>query len=239
MEQPKPSSSKCVVIAISAISGGGKSTLAKSLVPLLGDAVTLHFDEYTSAYYPTSTHPHDFRRWLEEGADLNAWQTPQLVEDVQALRQGKSIVLPAKRAVPKPLREVRHLLKRETPLFFPRKAQIVRPASFILLEEPFGREREALKPLIDYVILLDTPLEIALARRLLEVPEIPYFAKNPDEGYRTMLAYLRGYLHHSVREMYLALLEQVRQHCDLILDGTKPSEDLAREACTHIQSLFS
>jgi len=35
------------------------------------------------------------------------------------------------------------------------------------------------------------------------------------------------------------LLEQVRQHCDLILDGTKPVEDLAREACTHIQLLFS
>jgi len=30
--------------------------------------------------------------------------------------------------------------------------------------------------------------------------------------------------------MYMALLEQVRQHCDLILDGTKPVEDLAREA---------
>ena len=139
--------------------------------------------------------------------------------------------------MPKPLRQVSHLLQRDTPLLFPRKEQIIHPASFILLEEPFGRQREALKPLIDYVILLETPLEIALARRLLEVPEIPYFAKNPDEGYQTMLAYLRSYLHHSVRDMYIALLGQVRKPCDLVLDGTKPIDELASEACKHIQAL--
>ena len=237
MEQQTPSCPTCLVIAISAISGGGKSTLAKSLLPLLGDATTLSFDEYAPVYCPTSVYPHDFRRWLEEGADPNAWQTPQLAEDVATLRQGTSIVLPAKRAVPKPLRQVSHLLQRDTPLLFPRKEQMIHAASFILLEEPFGRQREALKPLIDYVILLETPLEIALARRLLEVPEIPYFAKNPDEGYQTMLAYLRSYLHQSVRDMYIALLEQVRQHCDLVLDGTKPIDELAREACKQIQAL--
>jgi uridine kinase len=237
MEQQKLSCSTCLVIAISAISGGGKSTLAKSLLPLLGDATTLSFDEYAPVYCPTSVYPHDFRRWLEEGADPNAWQTPQFVEDVRTLRQGQSVVLPAKRAVPKALRQVRHLLQRDTPLLFPRKEKMVHPASFILLEEPFGREREALQPLIDYVILLDTPLEIALARRLLEVPAIPYFAKHLDEGYQAMLAYLHSYLHHSVREMYLALLQQVRQHCDLVLDGTKPMDELATEACKHIQAL--
>jgi uridine kinase len=145
--------------------------------------------------------------------------------------------LPAKRATPKPLRQVSRLLRRDAPFFFPREEKILHPASFILLEEPFGREREALKPLIDYVILLETPLEIALARRLLEVPEIAYFAKNPDEGYQAILAYLRSYLHHSVRDMYIALLEQVRRHCDLVFDGTKPIDELAREACTHIQAL--
>ena len=129
-------------------------------------------------------------------------------------------------------------MKCDVPLFFPRKEKILHPASFILLEEPFGREREALKPLIDDVILLETPLEIALARRLLEVPEIAYFAKNPDEGYQTMLAYLRSYLHRSVRDMYIALIEQVRRHCDLVLDGTKPIDELAREAYKHIQVLF-
>jgi uridine kinase len=234
MEQQNASSSKCLVIAISSISGGGKSALARNLVPPLGDAVTLHFDDYTSTYYPNSSHPRDFRRWLEEGADLNAWKTPQLVEDVRTLREGKSIVIPAQKAVPGPVRQARRLLKRPAPLVFPRKEQIIHPASFILLEEPFGREREALKPLIDYVILIDTPLEIALARRLLEVTEIPYFAKNPDEGYQTMLAYLHSYLHRSLRDVYIALLEQVRQHCDLLLDGTRPVEELAREACEYL-----
>jgi len=63
------------------------------------------------------------------------------------------------------------------------------------------------------------------------------FAKHPDEGYQTILAYLRSYLHHSVRDMYIALIEQVRQQCDLVLDGRKPIDELAREAYTHIQAL--
>jgi uridine kinase len=237
MEQQKPSAPGCFVIVISAVSGGGKSTLTKALKPLLGDAITLHFDDYAPVYCPSSKYPRDFRQWLAEGANLNAWQTPQLVHDLQALHSGKPVVLPAKKAVPKAIRQVRHLLKRDVPLFFPRNERILYPASFILLEEPFGREREALKDLIDGVILLDTPLEIALARRLLEVPEIAYFAENPDEGYQIMLAYLHSYLHESVRDMYISMLEQVRQHCDLILDGTKSIDELAQEASTWIQSL--
>ena len=89
MEQQTPSSPKCLVIAISAISGGGKSTLAKSLLPLLGDATTLSFDDYAPVYCPTSVYPHDFRRWLEEGADPNAWQTPQLNVMIYSLGQSK------------------------------------------------------------------------------------------------------------------------------------------------------
>jgi hypothetical protein len=42
---------------------------------------------------------------------------------------------------------------------------------------------------------------------------------------------------HAGASMYIALMEQVRQHCDLVLDGTKPIDDLAREACEQIQSL--
>jgi uridine kinase len=239
MEQQKLQSPRRFVIAISAVSGGGKSALANGLLPLLGDAIVLHFDDYAPVYCPTSTYPHDFHHWLEEGADPNAWQTPQLVQDIRTLLQGKPIVLPAKKAAPKQLRQARHLLKRDVPLLFPRNEKIVHPASFILLEEPFGRKREALKPLIDYVIVLDTPLEIALARRLLEVPEIAYFAKNPDEGYQTMLSYLHNYLHHSVREMYIAIMEQVLQHCDLVLDGKKPIDELAREASKRIRSLVT
>ena len=44
---------------------------------------------------------------------------------------------------------------------------------FIFIEEPFGKERDAMSPLIDYVVLLDPPLEICLARiikRRLEQP---------------------------------------------------------------------
>jgi hypothetical protein len=32
--------------------------------------------------------------WLEAGRDLDAWQIPQLLDDLKALREGKAISLP-------------------------------------------------------------------------------------------------------------------------------------------------
>ena len=45
--------------------------------------------------------------------------------------------------------------------------QITIPTQIIIVEEPFGRSRPELETLIDFVAVLDTPLEIALASRLL------------------------------------------------------------------------
>lgn len=35
---------------------------------------------------------------------------------------------------------------------------------FISIEEPFGKERDSMSSLIDYVVLLDQPLELCLSR---------------------------------------------------------------------------
>jgi hypothetical protein len=70
--------SKCLVIVISAVSGGGKSALAKSLLPLLGDALTLHFDDYAPVYCPTSAYPLIFTAGFRRGltrmpGKLHSW----------------------------------------------------------------------------------------------------------------------------------------------------------------------
>jgi hypothetical protein len=41
------------------------------------------------------------------------------------------------------------------------------PSEFIVIEEPMGRERAEMASLIDFVAVIETPLEIALTRRLL------------------------------------------------------------------------
>lgn len=183
MEQDKQTKLSCFVIAISGASGSGKSALVKALVHRLGDAVALHFDDYSPRYFPTSKYPAGIAKWIADGADPSAWETPQLVQDLRALRQGKSITLPGHKEISKSTTLILRALGRRKPLVFSRNERILRPATYIVLEEPFGREREDMKELIDFVIALDTPLEVALARRLLEIPEIPYFIERPNEQY--------------------------------------------------------
>ena len=71
------------VIAINGASGSGKSTLVKALVQELGNAVAMYFDDYDPRIVPSSKYPTDISQWINNGADPNKWETPQLVEDPQ------------------------------------------------------------------------------------------------------------------------------------------------------------
>jgi uridine kinase len=141
---------KRYVIAISGASGTGKSTLVKALVQTLGDAVPLYFDDYNPHSVATSHYPLDLVKWVADGADPNAWETPQLALDLRSLRRGEPIKLPG-------------------------KGGVLLPKRVLVLEDPFGRERTGMKDVIDFVIAIDAPLEIALARRLLRIAERPDF----------------------------------------------------------------
>jgi uridine kinase len=206
-QNPRPG----FVIAISGAAGAGKTTLVRKVADLLGDAARLHFDDYQSvAQYPQF--PTDFPRWIEEGKDLDAWKIPQLLDDLKLLRAGKTIVLPAKQ-------------------------DEVRPARFIVLEEPSGRERAGLRGLIDFVVLLDLPLEIGLARKVVEYFSYCLAETPPAELTEAVQKGVEYFSVYSLaREYYLTLIERVRRDCDLILDGTRPTEELAQEIVTIIQS---
>jgi len=198
------------VIAINGASGSGKSTLVKALVQELDHAVAMYFDDYDPRMIPSSKYPTDITQWINNGANPNEWETPQMVEDLQILRQGNMVTNP-------------------------KTKEVLQPSAFIVLEEPFGREREAMKDLIDFVVAIDIPLEIALARRLLEIPEMPYFIEHPEESFPTIMRYLRSYLYHSARELYITVNQQVRKNCDLIVDGTKSIDVLATEIAEQVR----
>lgn len=75
------------VIAISGPSGAGKTTLAKNLVQLFGDAFMLGVDDYEYEF-PDSV------EWIAQGANPDEFKTPQFLEDAQNLKNGKRILHP-------------------------------------------------------------------------------------------------------------------------------------------------
>lgn len=197
------------VIAISGISGAGKTALVKKTAQLLGDAATIHFDDYQ----PVAQYPSDMVRWIDEGKDLDAWVIPQLLADLQGLRNGRPIVHPI-------------------------SGQTVQPAKYIVLEEPSGRARKGLRELVDYVVFIDIPFDIALARKV--VAYFAYCAKETaqDELRQVVQVGVDYYAKYSLsREYYLTLIESVRQDYDLILDGLHPTDDLAQMIVKAISTL--
>jgi uridine kinase len=65
------------VIAIGGPSGSGKSSVVQQTAHLLGDAITLFYDDYASV----STYPSDFGAWIRDGANPNDWKTPRFASD--------------------------------------------------------------------------------------------------------------------------------------------------------------
>lgn len=55
-----------VVIAISAVSGGGKTTTINELSKKLPSSRTIYFDDYEFKECPT-----DFFEWIQNGSDFN------------------------------------------------------------------------------------------------------------------------------------------------------------------------
>lgn len=184
------------IITIAGHSGAGKSTLIKELVKRLDDAISLSLDEYEAS----SIYPPAIQ-WLKEGADPNQFQTPQLVADVRALKAGKAIIHP------------------ETKLE-------MKPGRYLILEEPFGRGREALRGLIDFLVYVDIPLEIAHARKLLRKNDFLPWEDNPELFMKNLQENLTWFLRVG-RSSYLATSQSALKDCDLIVDGLLSTEMIA------------
>lgn len=192
------------VIALVGTSGAGKSTLMKGLIEVLGDASCLSFDDYLDS----STYP-PVVQWLKDGADPDRFLTPDFVRDVQRLKKGEAIINP--------------MTKKE-----------VRPARFLVLEEHFGRERELMRDVIDLVILIDIPLEIAHARKILRKGDFLPWEDNPDLFITNLRDHLNWYMRVG-RDFYVTADTMVRKNCDLIVDGLLPAEKIVEQVYIFLQ----
>ncbi len=102
----------------------------------------------------------------------------------------------------------------ETPRFVSALQQVisVNMTPYVFIEEPFGKNRETMSSLIDYVVLLDLPLPLCLSR-IIARHTAPLNLNSTD----SISCYLDKYEDH-FRDIYRETVRQVSMNCDLIIN---------------------
>lgn len=197
------------IIALSGPIGSGKTTLARGIAAVLGNASTLSYDSYERA---SGQAPDDVIRWMSEGADFNAFVLPELVSALSALKRGISITNP---------------LSGET----------TRAENYIIFEMPLGREHGQTSPLIDLMVWIDIPLDVALARKMREYTEGFLAGGHGRNGLEWLRHYLDTYP-AMIRPIMEIQHERVRPGADIIIDGRDDPRTQAGRAAKEITRLL-
>lgn len=176
------------VVAVSGVSGAGKTTIVKQLANEF-DCPFLLFDDHTDK----STYPQDMKHWLKNGANVSLITTPKLVSSLESLITKNS-------------------------------------SRFVFIEEPFGKERDSMSALIDYVVLLDQPMELCLARLIKRHIEQPNL-----DSISSISNYLDKYEDH-FREIYISAANQVRNNSDLIFQEVLSTKETTNYICNWLKN---
>ncbi|WP_077596732.1 nucleoside/nucleotide kinase family protein [Oceanobacillus kimchii] len=170
---------KPFIIAISSVSGGGKTTISKALQEELDQSKVIHFDQYD---IPS---PDDFSNWIENSANYNDWDLHKIDEEIQELYKQNW--------------------------------------KYIILDYPFLYENQQLVDKIDIAFYINTPLDIAMARRILrDIYDISVLRND-----------LQIYLENG-RKAYLQMEKVIQPHADYVISGQQPVSNIVSEIVKRI-----
>jgi len=189
------------VIAVSGPPGSGKSTLVVALADALGNAASIHMDNYEQM---TRKPIEEVMRWMDEGAPFEDVPMPGLEEHLARLKAGDSVVDPA-------------------------TGMTLRPARYIVFETQFGRAHRGTGRHIDLLVWLDTPADVALARVLKgHTTAAGREAGAADCAGR--MAWLDGYLENYLKlvaRLVSLQRDKVRPAAEIVVDGMRDPAVLA------------
>lgn len=191
------------LVAVAGPPGSGKTSLAEALSRQLGGAPILSYDAYERI---TAWPPDRVADWLRRGAPLAEVPLPGLATDLAALKRGES--------VPDRARGGSLRLPRGEP----------RVALFDTL---LGRAHAGTGCHIDYLIWLDVPFDVALARKLRSFTAEALRDPRAGPPLLTSLDAYLGRYEDLLRPTYAIQRQRVRPGADLVLPAAPLADLLA------------
>ncbi len=180
----------CFVIGFSGIVSAGKTTLLKEVAKSIEDSVSMIWDDYDHLVKLDFEDPIE---WVADGCDTNKWKTVQFIEDLRSLKKGNPI---------------NHPITKEK----------INPAKYILVEDPTGRTRTEIAELIDYLIFIDLPHEISLARTYYRELNNEQKKRSDEEIVKVLRFYTQRYLDWFYSALKI-IEKRIREDADLVVDG--------------------
>ena len=178
-----------MIIGIAGGTGSGKTTLTLRLKERFGDDVSiLYHDNY---YKSHSDMPYEARTKLNYDHP-DAFDTPRMIADLEALRRGEAIQSPT-------YDYTIHDRARET--------VEVRPTKVVVVEGILIFENRTLRDLMDIKIFVDTDADVRILRRLTR--------DMPERG-RSLESIIEQYL-TTVKPMHEAFVEPSKKYADIIV----------------------
>lgn len=199
------------VIGIAGPPGSGKSSVTRALAQALGDAVVLPMDSYE---HMTRHSMQELAAWAARGADYDELPLPLLQDHLGALKAGQAVVEPA-------------------------RGERIAPARYVVFETQFGRAHAATGALIDLLVWLDTPLDVALGRRLLQ--QVHGGLAGDAAELRPRMEWVAGYLDHYlglVRRLVVLQRERVMPGAELVVEGSGDPGQVAARLRAEIEQRF-
>ena len=166
------------VIAVAAVTAGGKTTAVNEIKMRLANSQALHFDDYVF-----EGEVDNFYQWTLNGADYNVWNLEPLEKDILRIQNNGT-------------------------------------CDYLFLDYPFAYRNEQIRKYIDVAVFIDTPLDVALARRILRDMH-----NASGEDIRNDL---EGYLKYA-RIAYVQMQKDILPSSDYVIDGTMSIESIVED----------
>jgi len=179
------------ILAIAGPPGSGKSTLARGLAATL-DAVLIEYDDYQRV---TDQDPAEIAGIMQGQSGYDQLHIPGLVDALTSLKAGIDIVCPM-------------------------SGERIQAKANIIFETPLGRCHTPTGKLIDTLIWIEIPLDVALARNLQCY--LDTFLQSDTRGLEQNIRWARDYLQSYLDYVQAMLVQQqtvVAAAADIIIDG--------------------